>query len=182
MIIYTDGACSGNGTAAAIGGFGVVVLDDNENLIEIYNKQNQNTTNNREELRAILYTLIKYGRQETPPIVYSDSAYAVNTFNQWMFSWAVKGWVKSDNKTPENLDLIQEYFKLWQSGGYRIDLRKCRGHAGNKWNEMADKLAVSAKEGKGVGAIAAQTVILPIVQFNKPNKNNTIINEGIFNV
>ena len=145
MIIYTDGACSGNGSATAVGGFGVVVLDDDENIIETYNHQNQNTTNNREELRAILYALIKYGKQTTPPIVYSDSAYAVNTFNTWMFGWAIKGWLKSDNKPPENLDLIQTYFELWQQG-YRISLRKCRGHAGNKWNEMADKLAVSAKE------------------------------------
>jgi ribonuclease HI len=159
MIIYTDGACSGNGSAGAYGGFGVVVLDDDKNPVGFYNKQNQNTTNNREELRAILWALIKYGREETPPIVYSDSAYAVNTFNTWMFGWAAKGWVKSDNKTPENLDLIEAYYKLWQSGGYRIDLRKCRGHAGDKWNEMADKLAVAAKEGKGVGELAAQIVL-----------------------
>ena len=106
MIIYTDGACSGNGSATAIGGFGVVVLDDDKNPVSFYNKQNQNTTNNREELRAILWALIKYGKEEIPPIVYSDSAYAVNTFNTWMFGWAAKGWIKSDNKTPENLDFI----------------------------------------------------------------------------
>ena len=147
MIIYTDGACSANGSAAAVGGFGVVVLDDNENIIELYNKQNHNTTNNREELRAILYALIKYGKQTTPPIVYSDSAYCVNTFTQWMWSWAVKGWIKGDNKPPENLDLIQAYYDLWNHG-YRIDLRKCLGHSGVKWNEMADKLAVAAKENR----------------------------------
>ena len=159
MIIYVDGACSGNGTAAAVGGFGVIALDDNENIIEVYKKQNKGTTNNREELRAILYALIKYGRETPTPIVYSDSAYAVNTFNTWMWGWAAKGWVKSDNKTPENLDLIEAYYELWQSSGYRIDLRKCRGHSGDKWNEVADKLAVAAKEGKGVGELAAQIVL-----------------------
>lgn len=162
MIIYCDGACSGNGNTNAIGGFGVVVLDDDENLIGIYNKQNLSTTNNREELRAILYTLIKYGNQETPPIVYSDSAYAVNTFTAWMWGWAAKGWIKSDNKTPENLDLIKAFYEVWTGRGYRIDLRKCRGHAGNKWNEMADKLAVAAKEGRGVGQIAMDVVLKEI--------------------
>lgn len=147
MIIYVDGACSGNGSAAAVGGFGVVVLDDNENIIELYNKQNHNTTNNREELRAILYALVKYGKQTRPPIVYSDSAYCVNTFTQWMWGWAAKGWLKGDNKPPENLDLIQAYYDLWHRG-YRIELRKCRGHSGVKWNEMADKLAVAAKENR----------------------------------
>lgn len=153
MIIYTDGACSSNGSAAAVGGFGVVVLDDNENVIDKYMKQNTNTTNNREELRAILWALINYGKHHKP-IVYSDSAYAVNTFNQWMWGWASRGWVKSDNKAPENLDLIQAYYDLWNQG-YRIDLRKCAGHAGNKWNEMADKLAVSAKEGVATAAANA---------------------------
>ena len=148
MIIYTDGACSGNGSAAAVGGFGVIILDDNEKLIGMYSKQNEYTTNNREELRAILWALIKYGKSKTPPVVYSDSAYAVNTFNTWIFSWANRGWVKSDNKTPENLDLIQAYYRLWVEEDYRIELRKCRGHSGNKWNEMADKLAVAAKEGR----------------------------------
>lgn len=145
MTIYVDGACSANGSATAVGGFGVVVLDDDENILELYNHQSLNTTNNREELRAILYALIKYGKQQPPPIVYSDSAYAVNTFNQWMWGWAANDWVKSDNKTPENLGHIKAYYDLW-SQGYRIDLRKCRGHSGVKWNEMADKLAVAAKE------------------------------------
>ena len=57
-----------------------------------------------------------------------------------MFSWARNGWVKSDKKIPENLDLIQAYYD-WYQKGYRIDLRKIKGHAGNKWNEIADQLA-----------------------------------------
>ena len=64
-----------------------------------------------------------------------------------MFGWAKRGWVKGDNKTPENLDLIQAYYNCWNNG-YRIDLRKCAGHSGkNDWNAKADKLAVAAKKG-----------------------------------
>lgn len=140
MICYTDGACSGN---PGPGGFAVVSLNDNYELITTYSKHDENTTNNRMELKAILYCLIKFGREN--PEVYSDSAYAVNTLNSWMFNWANNNWLKSDNKTPENLDLIKTYYDLWQQG-YRINLKKVKGHNGNKWNEMADKLAVSAKE------------------------------------
>ena len=75
-----------------------------------------------------------------PPVVYSDSAYCVNTFNDWMFRWAVLNWVKSDGKKPENLDLIQAYYEHYVAG-YRIDLRKVKGHAGEEWNELADMLA-----------------------------------------
>ena len=57
-----------------------------------------------------------------------------------MFRWERNGWCKADGQIPENLDLIQEYFNLYQKG-YRIDLRKIKGHAGHLGNELADKLA-----------------------------------------
>lgn len=140
MIIYTDGSAKIN---PGPGGFGVVVLDDNENLILTHNEKSNYTTNNREELKAILWAFLKYGEPAAagnPPIVRSDSAYCVNTFTSWMFSWEQKGWKKSDNTKPENLDLIIPFFNYWQKG-YRIDLQKVRGHANDKWNNLADKLA-----------------------------------------
>lgn len=145
MKIYTDGACRGNGKDNASGGFGVVVLDDEENIIELYSKHCDGTTNNREELKAILYAMLKYGMPtydwcDSVPIVYSDSAYCVNTLNDWMFRWANNGWRKSDKNIPENLDLIQAYYNHY-TDGYRIELIKVKGHSGNKWNEMADGLA-----------------------------------------
>ena len=145
MIIYTDGACSGN---PGPGGFGVVVLDDDENLITTHSERAESTTNNREELKAILWAFLKYGEPAAagaaPPTVYSDSAYSVNTLTQWMFSWQKRGWIKSDNKTPENLDLIKPFFNYWQNG-YRMNLKKVAGHAGNKWNELADALSTGRK-------------------------------------
>ena len=158
MIIYTDGSCQGNGKSENTGGFGVVVLDNDENLIYNYSKQTTNTTNNREELKAILYAMLRHGQKELQqwevkrledlPIVYSDSAYAVNTLTNWMFNWERNGWKKADNKTPENLDLIQAYYSLYQDG-YRIDLGKVKGHSDNKWNEMADQLATGQIKSTG---------------------------------
>ena len=98
------------------------------------------------ELKAILFAYFSHGVKEENdwnnniPIVYSDSNYCVQTFNDWMFKWARNNWIKSDKKIPENLDLIQAYYE-WYQKGYRIDLRKVKGHAGYKWNEMADGLA-----------------------------------------
>lgn len=139
MIIYTDG--SAHPTNPGPGGFGVVVLDNDENVITCYSKQTKEiTTNNREEIKAILYTLLKYGNNKQPAIVYSDSAYCVNTFTNWMYGWAGKGWIKSDKKPPENLDLIKVYYDYVKKG-YKIDLRKVKGHSGHRWNELADGLA-----------------------------------------
>ena len=144
-IFYTDGSCLKNGSSFNEGGFGVVEVNENDTLISAYSKRNQNTTNNREELRAILYVMLTAGSRspECAPIVYSDSAYCVNTFNDWMFRWANNLWTKSDGKEPENLDLIKAYYDHYQKG-YRIDLRKVKGHSGDKWNELADKLATGA--------------------------------------
>lgn len=145
MVIYTDGSCNGNGKAVNSGGFGVVVLDNNENVIHTYSERCENTTNNREELKAIIYAMEHYGKRSLLDwneiiVVYSDSNYCVQTLNEWMFNWERNGWIKSDKKIPENLDLIKKYFNLYQKG-YRIDLRKIKGHAGHKFNEMADGLA-----------------------------------------
>ena len=144
MTFYTDGSCTNNGKANATGGYGIVGIDDNGLLGFARAKRSKDTTNNREELKAILYVMLNYGVKcdewGQPPIVYSDSAYCVNTFNEWMFSWARNDWVKSDKKIPENLDLIQAYYD-WYKEGYRIELRKIKGHANNKGNELADYLA-----------------------------------------
>jgi ribonuclease HI len=147
MIYYTDGSCNGNGKAHNTGGFGIVAVNDNGTLDSVYAKRCENTTNNREEIKAILRVMLTAGAPQgdwtQPPVVYSDSAYCVNTFNEWMFSWAKNGWIKSDKKEPENLDLIKTYYDHYLKG-YRIDLRKVKGHAGNKYNELADKLATGA--------------------------------------
>lgn len=134
MELYVDGASSGN---PGPGGFGVVVIHDN-GKVETYSKHFDYTTNNEMELSAILYAMAEYGKEN--PIVYSDSAYAIGVFTDWMFSWQKRGWLKADKKVPENLGIVQAFYLLWERG-YRIDLRKVKGHSGNKWNEMADKLA-----------------------------------------
>ena len=141
MIIYTDGACSGN---PGPGGFGVVVCGDNGTIQTEYSEHCEKTTNNREEMKAIIYAMRNYGCSfllfDEMPLVYSDSAYCVNMFNEWIFSWERNGWKRSKNQEILNLDLVKEYWNLYQQG-YRIDLRKIKGHAGQKGNERADALA-----------------------------------------
>jgi ribonuclease HI len=155
MIIYTDGSAHPN---PGPGGYGVVILDNNENLLYNYSRQykREKVTNNEMEIKAILYSFLNYGVNiNNPllgfnncaiPIVYSDSNYCVQTFNTWMFSWAKNNWIKSDKKQPENLELIKAYYD-WYQKGYRIDLRKVKGHSDNKWNQMADDLATGKIKG-----------------------------------
>ena len=139
--IYTDG--SAGPTNPGPGGFGVVVVSDGE-IITYHSERCEQTTNNREEIKGILWALENYGKLQTP-IIYSDSNYCVQTFNDWMYSWERKGWKKSNNKTPENLDLIQKVYNLTVYENYMMNLVKVKGHSGLLYNELADKLAKGEK-------------------------------------
>lgn len=139
FVIYVDGSCQGN---PGPGGFGAVVVKDGI-AINAYKERFDNTTNNRMEMRAIIWALENYGIPDNKmdiPIVYSDSAYCVNSFNTWIKGWATNGWKRAKNKPLENLDLIKKYYQLINNG-YSIDLRKVQGHSGIRYNELADRLA-----------------------------------------
>ena len=137
MEIYTDGSAHPN---PGPGGYGIVGVE-NDNIIFTRSKQyNNEVTNNEMEIKAILYTMLNFGSKSNPPIVYSDSSYCVNIFNDWMFTWKKNNWLKGDNQIPKNLDLIKTYYD-WYEKGYRINLKKIKGHQGNKYNELADTLA-----------------------------------------
>ena len=141
VVYYTDGSAHPN---PGPGGFGVVIVDETiDEIIDTYSKGSQKTTNNAEEMKAIIYAVCDAAKRGIPAVIYSDSAYAINTFTNWMFSWERNGWVKGDGKVPENLELVKAFFELNQK--YQITLNKVRGHAGNEYNEIADKLATSAK-------------------------------------
>lgn len=138
-VLYTDGSCLGSGA----GGYGVIGLSGAE-VVYAYQEREELTTNNRMEMKAILHAIENFGKVDEgfvqPVIVYSDSRYCVNTFTNWGFKWRVNNWIKSDNKTPENLDLVQKYIEYIDKG-YEIDLRYVRGHNGTLGNELADQLA-----------------------------------------
>lgn len=140
MIIYTDGSAKGNGKAINTGGWSYVVVSDDDKYITSVSGIENNTTNNRMELMAIISAVEKYGKDNPIPVICSDSSYCINTFTNWMFSWASNGWKNSSKKTPENMDLIMKYYNMINNG-YKVDFVKVEGHTGHKWNEYADKLA-----------------------------------------
>ena len=140
-IYYTDGACSGNGSSNSSGGFGIVEVDDNNNILWQYQNFKSPTTNNEMELMAILIALthIDMDGEGTflRPIIYSDSAYCVNLINDWMYNWERNGWKRPKNQEVKNLDIIKRIFELADLA----EIRKVPGHSGIQWNEYVDKLA-----------------------------------------
>ncbi len=137
--IYTDGSCSGNGKSNNSGGCGFVAVKDGV-VVEVFNSRSKNTTNNREEFNAIS-SAIQYAKDEEV-MIYTDSAYCLNTITKWMYSWAGNGWIKSDKKAPENLDIVIPIYTYMQ---FRTNVKftKVAGHSGNVYNEIADALATA---------------------------------------
>ena len=143
-IFYTDGACSGN---PGSGGFGVVEIgnkDSKDYIVSHYSQTCENTTNNREELKAILNVaefIADYALTLEEVIIYSDSTYAVNLINTWMYTWAKNGWITSKKKPVENLDLVKRLYDIFNTPFFNVSVKKVPGHRGILGNELADKLA-----------------------------------------
>lgn len=162
--IFTDGACSEN---PGPGGWAAVfnttskcrTISGNEKL----------TTNNRMELRAVVEafkkivsheTLKKAKRKAVNAVhvqydIFSDSAYVVNTINKnWLEVWQSNNWQTTKREDVKNRDLWEEFNKLRLKAdelGTCITIYKVKGHSGNTFNELVDKLAreesIKAKEG-----------------------------------
>ena len=137
VILYTDGACSGN---PGVGGWGAVLMfNGHEKRIS---SAEQSTTNNRMEVTAVIEGL-KCLKEPCEVQVYSDSAYTVNAFNNgWIFSWEKGGWKKADNKPVLNADLWQRLLNLTRI--HSVNFVKVKGHADNEYNNICDKLATDA--------------------------------------
>ena len=127
IVIYTDGACSGNPGPA---GAGVVVMRPDKQL-EI-SEFAANGTNNYAELTAILR-----GLEELTPED-ADKAVHLYTDSSWSLGVLIGGW-----KAKTNLKLVDE-IKAKLEAFPKVELLKVRAHAGVAGNEEADHLATRA--------------------------------------
>jgi len=145
MEVYTDGACSGNGTPAARGGIGVWFAKDSPDNVSRPIRGPVHT-NNVAELQAIEAALDALAaRGVTHATVYSDSMYAINALTLWAPKWAARGWRTAAGTPVANQELIAAILaKLAGSGFLGVTLAYVPGHAGVEGNEGADALARAA--------------------------------------
>ena len=77
-------------------------------------------------------------------MVYSDSKYVIDSVEKgWVF-----GWQKKDFKGKKNQDLWKRFLKIYKQ--HQVEFTWVKGHAGNKYNEVCDALAVNAAESKNL--------------------------------
>lgn len=142
--IYTDGACSGN---PGPGGWAMVFnTDDGCKTDSGYEVE---TTNNRMELQAFLKAIEKISKDKSKKQnsyeIFSDSAYVVNGINYgWIYNWKMNGWKTKTKDNIKNRDLweqIESYITAFKVDNINVVVIKVKGHAGNTFNELVDKLA-----------------------------------------
>ena len=135
--IYTDGACSGN---PGPGGLAAVIFDKDNKQKNISGSE-ANTTNNRMELSAAIMAL-KEVNTNSDITIYTDSNNVKNGITEWVRKWKENGW-KNSNKVPvKNKDLWEKLDNLCAQ--YTIYWKWVKGHASNKYNNLADELATKA--------------------------------------
>ena len=137
ITIYTDGACSGN---PGPGGWGAIIIDDKKNQINLSGKEKL-TTNNRMELTAPIMALKKI-KKNSEVIIYTDSIYLKNGITIWIKNWKNNGWKSANKKPVKNKDLWVALNNLTENK--LIVWKWVKAHAGNRLNELADKLATEA--------------------------------------
>jgi ribonuclease HI len=146
VLIFTDGACSGN---PGPGGWASIVALPDGTVHEL-GGGNKETTNNRMEMAATIRALAMLEAGEARPIIlYTDSTYVIRGITQWIFGWRSRGWKNAEGKDVANRDLweslLQEVMRLKPSV---IDWKYVRGHAGFPGNERCDEIAVSFSKSK----------------------------------
>ena len=134
ITIYTDGACSGN---PGIGGWGVVILEDNIEPVYLNGGDNY-TTNNKMELCAAINAL-KFFKEKKEITLVTDSKYLKDGIQSWIQKWKKNGWKTASKKPVKNKELWLDLDNMILK--HNINWQWVKGHAGNKYNEKADYLA-----------------------------------------
>jgi ribonuclease HI len=139
VLVYADGACSGN---PGPGGWAAILVHPASRRRREISGAEAHTTNNRMELTAVIRALALL-RRPARVEVYSDSRYVVQGMTEWIHDWVRRGWRTAAKKPVLNEDLWRELSRLVDSQD-EVRFHWVPGHAGHSENERCDALAVKA--------------------------------------
>lgn len=135
IVIYTDGACSGN---PGPGGWGAL-LKWNGHEKELLGGE-ADTTNNRMEMMAVIKALEAI-KKPSDITLYTDSKYVLQGATEWLEGWKARGWKSASKKPVKNQDLWEQVDSQIQR--HNVKFIWVKGHSGDENNERVDKLAVA---------------------------------------
>lgn len=162
ILIFSDGACSGN---PGPGGWGAIVVTPEGTVRELGGSEHS-TTNNRMELTGAIMALRAI--EDSPPGAvdfYTDSTYVIRGITQWIWGWRKRDWKNAEGEDVLNRD-------LWEALSRTVSAREkkskvhwhyVRGHRGTPGNERCDEIAVEFSKNKWVDLYCG-----PLIKYSVP--------------
>lgn len=140
LIIFADGACSGN---PGPGGWGSIIYFPEARIKELGGAR-AHTTNNQMELAAIIHALEEISGRSESVIIYTDSVYVIKGITQWIWGWMKRGWKNAAGEPVQNQDFWKRLFELVAARPKNnIQWKFVKGHSGVAGNERCDVIAVA---------------------------------------
>ena len=177
--IYTDGGCAGNQSSENLGGWGAILEfaasgAADSAVKELYGNE-ENTTNNRMEMTALLeaFRAIKKDGQRIQ--VFSDSGYLMDCFRKkWYENWQANGWKNAQKKPVENQDLWKELLPFLEK--HDIEFYRVKGHV-NLSSESVNIMDLYARFCEWNGGGFSLDELKYITEKN--NRADELANKGI---
>lgn len=146
IIVFTDGACSGN---PGPGGWGAVIVLPEGQVREL-GDGDRSTTNNRMEISGVLGALSYLKNTPGDIRIYTDSTYVIRGITQWVWAWKRNNWFTAEGKEVQNKDLWEDlsYLVFKRKGMGQLSWHYVRGHSGVPGNERCDEISVAFSKGQ----------------------------------
>jgi len=167
ILLFTDGACSGN---PGPGGFGSILVYP-EGRVKELGEGRADTTNNRMEMVAVLKGLSEASHKKGDFLVLTDSTYVIQGITKWIFGWKKRGWLTADGKAVVNKDIWQELEKAVQvrKALGKLEWGYVRGHQGNPGNERCDEIAVAFSKKNHIDLFDGSLLQYPYAIYDIPD-------------
>ncbi|MBX2994510.1 MAG: ribonuclease HI [Bdellovibrionaceae bacterium] len=147
IVVYTDGACSGN---PGPGGWASIVAFPEGHVRELGGKEAP-TTNNQMELMGTIRALDLIKDRDEPVVIFTDSTYVIRGITQWVWGWKKRGWKNAEGQEVLNRDLWERLHRLVLARKEgKVEWKYIRGHTGNPGNERCDEIAVQFSKGRWI--------------------------------
>lgn len=166
ILIFTDGACSGN---PGPGGWGAVIAYPEGKIRELGGGVDA-TTNNEMELTATVRALAAIADRTEKVYFYTDSTYVIRGITQWIWGWMKKGWKTAEGNDVSNQVHWKKLSSLVKDRGAesKIEWLYSRGHVGTPGNERCDEIAVAFSQKKWVELYSGSLLQYAVAIYDVP--------------
>ena len=140
VLLYTDGACSGN---PGPGGWAYMLKHPGSGKVREDSGGQAETTNNQMELTAAIRGMQAL-KGPCRVDLYSDSKYVLQGLSEWIKGWKARGWVTAAKAPVKNVELWKALDA--EASKHKVSFHWVAGHSGHPENERCDVLAVAAAQ------------------------------------